>query len=317
MKRLPLLLIAPALASVLLASPRAYAQDTDNSSVAANLAATANAARNGVGSIPSFAVPVIQIPSVPPLPAPPVPSGVGDILKGRFPLSIGYEDLGAGWRVFDINGTYFSRGETVFVSGTEYVVAYKFAYLDIAKLSPRDYALYASRNLFRTGAGIRFRLSLLPASTVQSQFTNGEVGLHSFSPEDYKTAAQLPTSEAFNQNLALVYLRKIGEAFTGYSGANLNVLPPLESAFVARQGLEEFAENPAIFTQPGTERPFAFNPLFSGRKRAHLKGKGYLILAYEAEAAPDGSHAVLTLGGKVSRLSEKQWNKLAGASQLG
>jgi len=323
-KRLPLLLIAPAFASLWLASPRAYAQDTDNSSVAANLAATANAARNGAGSVPPFAVPVIQIPFVPPLPAPPVPSGVGDILKGRFPLSIGYEDLGAGWRVFDYGGIYFSRGDTIFVSGTEYVVAYKLASSDIAKLSPRNYALFASRssNSYGAGvrfygAGVRFRLSLLAISIVQNQFTNGQTVLRSFSPDELKITAQLPTSEAFNQNLSLVYLRKIGEAFTAYSSANLNVLPPLDSAFVARQGLEEFAENPAIFTQPGTERPFAFNPLFSGRKRAHLKGKGYLILAYEAQPAPDGSHAVLTLGGKVSRLSEKQWNKLAQASQLG
>jgi len=315
-KRLPLLFIAPALASLLFASPRAQAQDTPNSSVAGSLAATANAANNGAGSVAPFAVPVVQIPFVPPLPAKPLPSGVGDILKGRFPLSIGFEDLGAGWRVLDYGGTYFSRGDTVFISGKEYVVGYKLSTSDIGKLPARDYALYVSRRFLQTRAGNRFRLSLLPADNVKSTFVYGEAGLRSFSPDDYKSNAQLPTTEAFNQNLSLVYLRKLGEAFTAYSSANLSVLPPLDSAFVARQGLEEFAENPAIFTQPGTERPFAFNPLFSGRKRAHLKGKGYLILAYEAEAAPDGSHAILTLGGKVSRLSEKQWDKLAQASGL-
>ena len=307
----------PVLSGALLLSRPALAQDAPDSPAAANLAATANAASNGAGSVPPFAVPVVQIPFVPPLPAPLVPSGVGDILKGRFPLSIGFEDLGAGWRLIDLGDFYFLRGDTVFVSGTEYVVAYKRSHSDAAKLSPRDYALYASRNLYHVGAGDRFRLSLLSADSVRDRFTRGNTDLHSFSPDEFKISAQLPTSEAFNQNLSLVYLGKIGEAFSAYSRANLNVLPPLESAFVARQGLEEFAENPAIFTQPGTERPFAFNPLFSGRKRAHLKGKGYLILAYEAQPAADGSHAVLTLYGKVARLSEKQWNKLAEASQLG
>lgn len=316
-KRSPLLLIAPVLASVCLASPRAHAQDAPNSSVAATARAAGNAIANGAGSVPPFAVPVVQIPFVPPLPAPPVPSGVGDILKGRFPLSIGYEDLGTGWRVIDYNTTFFTRGDTVFIDRTEYVVVYVYSAYDVARLSPRDYALYASRNLLRTGAGVRLRLSLLPAGIVQGRITDGNVGVRSFSPDDYKITAQLPTSEAFNQNLSLVYLRKIGEAFSAYSRANLNVLPPLDSAFVARQGLGEFAENPAIFTQPGTSRPLAFNPLFSGRKRAHLKGKGYLILAYEAQPAADGSHAVLTLYGKVARLSEKQWNKLARVSQLG
>jgi len=316
-KRLPLLLIAPVLASVCLASPRAHAQDAPNSSVAATARAAGNAIANGAGSIPPFAVPVVQIPFVPPLPAPPVPSGVGDMLKGRFPLSIGYEDLGEGWRVIDYFDTYFTRGDTVFLSNIEYVVAYKLAYSDLAKLSPHDYALSAVRGLVHTGAGDRFRLSLLPAREVQNRITNHNSSLRSFSPDAYKLNIQLPASEAFNQNLSLLYLRKIGEAFSAYSRANLNVLPPLESAFAARQGLEEFAENPAIFTQPGAERPFAFNPLFSGRKRAHLKGKGYLILAYEAQPAADGSHAVLTLYGKVARLSEKQWNKLARVSQLG
>lgn len=100
-------------------------------------------------------------------------------------------------------------------------------------------------------------------------------------------------------------------------GANLNVLPPLDSAFQARQNLDEFAENAAIFTQPGTNQPFAWNPIFSGRKRAHLGGKNGWLLAYEAAPHPDGSRAVLTLGGRALRLSEKQWNKLASVSKLG
>jgi len=314
MKFSPLLLAIP-FSTLLLCSSGARAQDVSNQ-VADNLGATANAAANGVGSLPPYAVPVVPVAPAPALPLPNVPSGVGDILKGRFPLSIGFEDLGAGWRVFEYGDLYFTRGETQFLGKSEYVVAYKRVYSNPADLSPREYALYVSRSLYRTGSGDRFRISLLPAQSVQGQFTGGQTGLRSFAPDDFKPIASLPTSEAFEQNLSLVFLRKIGEAVSAYSRANLNVLPPLDSAAQARQNLEEFAENPAIFTQPGTTRPFAFNPLFSGRKRAHLKGKNYLILAYEAAPGADGSHAVLTLGGTVSRLGSKQWRRLAKASQL-
>ncbi len=249
--------------------------------------------------------------------APKVPSGVADILKARFPLSIGFEDLGDGWRVLNYEDeVYFSRGETQFLNSVEYVVTYKRVYANPADLAPREYALYVSRSLHPSQKGDRFQISLLPATQVQTLFTNGETGVRSFSPDDFKPIGQLPTSDAFEQNLSVIYLRKLGEAVTAYGRANLSVLPPLDSAYAARQNLDDFAENDAIFTQPGTTRPFAWNSLFSGRKRAHLAGKSSWILAYEAAPASDGSRAILTLGGRASRLSDKQWRKIAHVSKL-
>ena len=90
----------------------------------------------------------------------------------------------------------------------------------------------------------------------------------------------------------------------------------MDSAAQAREALEEFAQNPAIWTQPGTTRPFAFNSLFSGRKMAHLRGKGSWILAYEAAPARDGSRAVLRLDGRVVRLGEKQARALLEISRV-
>ncbi len=262
-------------------------------------------------------MPVIQIPSAPPLPAKPVPSGIAEVLKARFPLSIGFADLGAGWRVFDYGGLYFTRGDTQFLNGQEYVVAYKRIFANPADLSPAQYALFATRNVYHATKDDRYKITLFPAETLQRLVTNGQTEVRSFDANDFKVTAALPTSDAFRQNLSLVYLRKIREAVSAYSRANLGVLPPLDSSAGVGRELDEFAENPAIFTQPGTTRPFAFNPLFSARKVAHLKGKGVLVLAFEAEPASDGSRAILTYGGSVARLNRKQWTRLFEASQLG
>lgn len=270
---------------------------------------------------PRFAVPVVPVQAVPAPTPKAVPSGLAPILNAKFPLSIGFSDLGAGWRVLEYSSydgnLYFTQGDTHFVNDTEFLVAYKRVFEKVSTLSPREYALYVTRQTFRTGNGERYRITLLPMRGVANLITGGSTQIRSFSADEFRLASQIPTSEAFEQNLSLVYLRKIGEAIRGYRNANLSVLPPMDSAALARESLEEFAENPAIWTQPGTARPFAFNPLFSGRKMAHLRGKGSWVLAYEAAPARDGSRAVLRLDGRVLRLSEKQAQKLLEISRVG
>ncbi len=265
----------------------------------------------------TLAVPFVQIPfPAPPAPPAKVPSGFADIVRAKFPLSIGYEDLGAGWREITWQGSvYYTHGETTFLNEGEYLVTYRqFAPGDVRDLSAREYIAYLTRRYNVARRGSRFPLSLLLISDVQRVVTRGESGLRSFAP-----AAQPITntnSAAFNQNLSLVYLGKIGEALTAYSEANLATLPPMDTAFEARQNLDDFAENAAIFTQPGANVPFKFNPLLSGRKRAHLRGKSSLVIAYESEAAPDGSRAILRLSGQTARVSDKNWEKLKAASQI-
>ena len=267
--------------------------------------------------VTTLAVPWVQIPF--PAPAPPskVPSGLADIIRAKFPLSVGFEDLGAGWRVLNWSGqNYFTRGEATFLGEVEHLVVYRESAASVRALSPHEYALYATRNRLPTRAPVRFALSLLPMSEVQTTLTRGATGLKSFDLAEYQNAAFLPPSQAFNQNLSLVYLRKIGEALSAYSSANLATLPPMDTAFEARQNLEPFAENAAIFTQPGTNTPFKFNPILSGRKRAHLGGKSSFVLAYESEADADGSRAILRLSGQVARVSDKVWQKVKEASKI-
>jgi hypothetical protein len=40
------------------------------------------------------------------------------------------------------------------------------------------------------------------------------------------------------------------------------------------------------------------------------------VIAYEGEAASDGSRAILRLNGQVSRVSDKFWQKIKEASKI-
>ncbi|PQV64393.1 hypothetical protein B1R32_10574 [Abditibacterium utsteinense] len=278
-----------------------------------------DAALQAVPATPAttLAVPWVQIPfPTPPAPTK-VPSGLADIIRAKFPLSIGFEDLGAGWRVLNWNGqNYFTKGDATFLSEVEHLVVYRESAASVRALSAHEYALYATRNVLPTRSQMRFALSLLPMREVQSNVTRGATNLKSFDLADYQSAAFVSASQAFSQNLSLVYLRKIGEAMSAFSAANLDTLPPMDTAFEARQNLESFSENAAIFIQPGTNSPFKFNPILSGRKRAHLRGKSLFIIAYEGEAASDGSRAILRLNGRVARVSDKMWQQLKESSKI-
>lgn len=131
---------------------------------------------------------------------------------------------------------------------------------------------------------------------------------------DAKAGERAP--DAYYQQLAVVYLRKINDALTAYSYDHFGVLPPMPTADAARRALAPYAENATIFFEPGTTRLFKANALLSGRNRAHLRKRSSLVIFYEAQPARDGMRAVLQLNGRVRRVDAKTWRKLAEQSQL-
>jgi hypothetical protein len=267
---------------------------------------------------PTFAVPVVPVAPAPAKPRRPEPSNFDDIIRAKFPLAIEFGDLGAGWREISYSGsTYYTKGDTTWVNDREYLVAYTFGEQRTKSVSARDYVSTVTRGTTPHSPKERLSITLLDLRKLAGVLTSGTIGLKSFDAADYEddfTIQGLPS--AYYQNLSLVYLRKLNTALTAYSNAYLSTMPVLETAFAARQALEPFAENPAIFTQPGTNQPFKANPLLSGRKRAHLKGKGYVVVFYEGVPAPDGSRAVLYYNGRVQRVSAKQWEKVKANSKL-
>lgn len=263
---------------------------------------------------PIFAVPTVQLP----LKAEkPVATGIAEILRARFPLAINYADLGAGWREVTYQGNiYYTKGDTAQVNDDEYVIAYKFAGRINSTLSEREYIAGVTGNGPPFQSEDRFEITLLQSNSVLQNLINGQTNLRSFFANNNRSTLDPTTySDAFNQNLSQIYLRKIGEAVNAYTEGHLGVLPPLETAYAARKALTPYAENAVIFTQPGTDQPFKTNPLFSNKKRQHLSKRRNAVLIYEAQAGSDGLRGVLLVNGNVSRVTQKQWARLVEISQ--
>lgn len=250
--------------------------------------------------------------------APPEPTGLADIIRAKFPLAVAFKEFGFGWRELNWNGdNYLTKGETHWLVNHEYLIAYKISPRELRRLGENDYIAAVTGNGYPFAPDDRFDLTLLPMMEMLSVVTHGATGLRSFDPARTRTPFDARNaSNGFNQSLSLVYLRKIAEAINGYVGAYLDTMPPLESAFAARQALLPYAENAVIFTQPGTTQPFKVNPLFSQRKKAHIRSRGRAVLFYEAAPAADGLRAVLHVNGTVRRVDEKSWKKLQEISEL-
>jgi hypothetical protein len=267
----------------------------------------------GVSS--AVAIPVAPVITAP---RPPEATGLADIIRAKFPLAVSFKEFGFGWRELNWqNDNYLTKGETHWLSGREYLITYKIAPQELRNLSENDYIAAVTGNGYPFAADARFELTLLAMEDLIGTVTNGATGLRSFDPTRNRVLFNIRSaSPAFHQNLSLIYLRKIQAALSEYQNAFLQTLPPLESAFAARQALLPYAENIAIFTQPGTGQPFKANPLFSGRKREHLRKRGRGVLFYEAAPASDGLRAVLLVNGTVRRVDAKAWNELKQISEL-
>jgi hypothetical protein len=275
----------------------------------------------------NLAIPIVKIgPATAPTPAPPKITGFAEIIRAKYPLAIKFSELGVGWRVIESGTTYFTKGETTILNNEEYLVAY-LAQLTAAptrKLETREYirTITVGAAERRYEAEDRFPLTLLKMASIWQIATDGRAGLRSFNPEliNPETGASKFNpplgSPAYRQALSLLYLAKINEAVNAYTSMYLGVMPPTDSAFAVRQALLPFAENDAIFFQAGTNTPFKVNPLFSERKREHLRGKGRLVLFYEALPSADGMRAVLLYGGTARRVDAKAWERLRKASQI-
>ena len=274
---------------------------------------------------------VVSVPMVP-TPDKPIETGLAEIIKAKFPLSITFSDLGAGWRELNYrNGRYFTQGETTIANETEYLIAYVYDANAVenqsakakasANAGEKEYIAGVTGNSLSGGyaPGDRFALTLLALREVTPYLTNGAIALHSFAPAAYRTTSKFdpPLDNAgYRQQLSLVYLQKISEAANAYSNAYLDVMPPMTSAFATRQALLPFASSGYIFNVPGTDQPFKVNAILSEKKRAHLRRRKKIVFYYQDPPAEDGLRSVLLLDGTVLRLDEKGWQKYKENSEI-
>lgn len=274
---------------------------------------------NTLAPMPVVSSPVaISVTPVARSKAPYAPTGLDEIIRAKYPLAVTYQDFGAGWREINWQSElYFSKGETHRVQDREYLIAYKYEPQRTSLLKEDEYVAAATNNARLYNATDRFVITLLDMERLIPYFTQGSTSLRSFDPSRRRAPFDASrATDAFNQTLSLIYLAKIFQAVQSYSGSYLDTLPPLPTAFAARQALLPFAENAGIFIVPGTDQPYKANPLFSGRKRAHLRQRGRAVLFYEGDAASDGSRGVLLLNGTPRRVDAKAWEALKKNSGL-
>jgi hypothetical protein len=262
-------------------------------------------------------VPLVQAPKDP------IETGLVDIIRAKFPLAVTYKDFGAGWREFtwQDNRRYFTRGETAAINQTEYLVTYVFDNItnetnDRAN-NEREYVAQLSGRTRPYEANDRFALTLFVMRDIVPYVTSGNTNLRSFEAARTGFTFDPPLGQsAYRQQLTLLYLNKINEAVNAYSSVYLDVTPPMESAFAARQALLPFARTPYIFNVPGSDEPFKVNPILGDKKRAHLRKRRNTVMFYEPFPAADGLRAVLLYNGSVRRVDEKSWRRLKEASEI-
>lgn len=265
---------------------------------------------------PGGAVAVVVPPAAPKVAK---ASGMAELIKGQFPLTLRVDELDYRWRELSVYGaTYFTRGDTAFINDDEYLIAYISEPEARVLLQPEEYAdAQSPGSAYRLSTSSMLRLQPIKMQSVIAASDARGGKILPFNSKLYRDAkADERAPDAYYQQLAVVYLRKINDALTTYSYDHLGVLPPMPTADAARQALLPYAENATIFFEPGTTRLFKANALLSGRNRTHLRKRSSLVVFYEAQPAADGMRAILQLNGRVRRVDAKTWRSLAELSGL-
>ncbi len=255
---------------------------------------------------------------------------IGD---GTIPLTVKAGDMNASWQEFHFNSSletdnentvFYTRGQIVTIDGENYWVAYERAPLDVSKLSSWQYRaeqMAASKGQLHPETVLS--LSLLHSAEVKKY-----ARLKDIEPFDETSVSpefnDSKESVSYFNVMSLKYLRKINEALASYkTDFEYSTMPRMKTPEEARNDLLPYAENPAIFVQPGTNRLYVPNAFLSEEKLAHLRVKTkygsraiFMVVFYEDDEASDGSRGVLMLDGSVRRMNEDQWARAKHLSHI-
>jgi hypothetical protein len=263
------------------------------------------------------------------------PTDFATLLSGSsIPLTLTLKDLDNSWRVFSASGAqetaggiyaamygapgvaYYSKGQTVTVSGETYLVAYS-----LQAKRPGYVTMMMGR-----GGGVQPE-TLTAASPVGLSLLNvrtmGDLtDIHPFD-RDAEIAAYMKSY----QELAAAAAASSGEEAASSTSSIKNVaiavemfmadydkLPPMKTPEDFRKALEEYVKNDDAFKDPETGEYFAVNSSISEKSVSDIKDPAKMVVAYQATPGKDGKRWVAFTDGHVQQVTGDQWKEFRDAS---
>lgn len=260
----------------------------------------------------------------------PAPTDFSAALSGTSrPLSLTLKDLDGSWRMFSLSANtetssqlnlyvavltgglqslYYTKGETVTLSGEVYLVTYH------QKIILNPATLFKSESSGLPPAPKLTPDTALSLSLLNLRLTGSLNDIQAFS---LQTALNPPTPPAPDPKEATVSnMKQLGLAFIQYTQDYDEKLPPMKTAAVAKKALYPYVKSDSIFEQPQTHILFQPNTSLSGRSLASFNNPSSMVIYYEAAPEDDGLRAILFLDGHVKRVADADWQRLRTASHV-
>jgi prepilin-type processing-associated H-X9-DG protein len=203
----------------------------------------------------------------------------------------------------DLN-LYFTKGETVDLSGETYLIAYK----PQNTVDP-NFFLHNGHGVQEAPEGsqklrenTQLSLSLLNLRSVGSltDIRPFDAKLDVQGPQEIN-AATIRTLERLGRDVRTWVMTR-GQGAFPYLGAT--VTPQLIRAMYPQ------VHDRRQWQHPSTDQFFRPNPLLSRKKIAEIGNRQYVYMFTEAVPAPDGLRAVLFVDGHVERVNAERWARL-------
>lgn len=201
----------------------------------------------------------------------------------------------------------FTRGDTVRVGETEFLVAWRVptAPGDFQRMDP------GADPKPRPAPDTRLALTLV---NLRATGTLSDVAPFD-AAKDLNVAP--PASTAFEEarnraraTSSLSNLKQVGLAMMMYVQDYDEVFPPMRSEPEARKLLYPYVKNEAVFRNAIDGKPYVFNAALSGVSLARVHSPSDLAVVWEADPAPDGTRGVAFADGHATRMSADEWPRV-------